>query len=173
MLSDFTSVMALAADKALLVGSGTAPEPQGIKGSANVNALAANTYANSWANVVALRTAISEDNALMGSVGWIMSPNALGTLATTQKDAGSGLFVADLERKMCVGYRLAETTQLAEKELIFGNWADAMIGMWGAVMIKRDEATLAPSGGTVLRAFCFMDTALRHPESFAYATTAA
>ena len=172
-LSDFVAVMSLGIDKALLTGSGTAPVPQGIKGATNVNTLAASTYANSWANVVALRTAISEGNALMGSVGWIMSPNALGTLATTAKDAGSGLFVADLERMTCVGYRFTETTQLDEKELIFGNWADAMIGMWGAVMIKRDEATLAASGGTVFRAFCFTDTALRHPESFAYATTAA
>ena len=50
--------------------------------------------------------------------------------------------------------------------VIFGNFSDWLIGMWGAMDLFAEKVTLGDSGGLVVRVFQDMDTAPRHAESF-------
>ena len=51
--------------------------------------------------------------------------------------------------------------------LIFGAWADLLIGQWGGIDLIVDEVTEAAKGNVRLVAHSEWDIAIRHPESFA------
>jgi HK97 family phage major capsid protein len=87
-----------------------------------------------------------------------------GALKVTAKDSGSGIFL--LDGGVANGYPVATSTQLSQHRIIFGNFADVIIGEWGVLDIMEDKATKVASGGVVIRAFQDVDSAIRHPESF-------
>ena len=51
--------------------------------------------------------------------------------------------------------------------VIFGNWADLVIGMWGGLDLMLDPYALATSGGKRVIALQDVDIALRRVASFA------
>ena len=51
--------------------------------------------------------------------------------------------------------------------IVFGNWADLIIGQWGALDILVDPYTGVAAGTVRVRVLQDVDTALRHIESFA------
>jgi hypothetical protein len=51
--------------------------------------------------------------------------------------------------------------------MLFGNWADLMIGYWSGVDINVDTSTGSTSGTVRIVALQDVDVAVRHGESFA------
>ena len=51
--------------------------------------------------------------------------------------------------------------------IIYGNFADLLIGMWGNLEILVDPYTDFAKGTTGIRALQSIDVAVRHPQSFA------
>ena len=64
------------------------------------------------------------------------------------------------------GYPAFVTEQAPATTVIFGNWAELLIGMWGVLDVFADQYTLGDRGGLVVRGFQDMDIALRHGASF-------
>ena len=159
--------MALGIDLAALEGSGSSGQPEGVLNITGVNKPTAFAAASpTFAEVVAMETAVADDNALMGSLSYIGRSNMRGTLKTTAKDSGSGIFLMD--GNMLNGYNYLVTNQITDGNLYFGNWADLMIGMWSGLDLMFDEYTLAAKNGLYIRAFQTADVQVRHPESFCY-----
>jgi len=162
-----TLAIALKIDAAALEGSGTSGEPEGILNTSGINKPTAFAAADpTWAEVVAMETAVADDNALMGNLAYIGRTNMRGALKTTKKDAGSGMFV--LEGNEVNGYPYIASNQGTDGNLYFGNWSDLLIGMWGGLDLVVDDSALALSGGRRLIAFQTIDCAVRHAESFCY-----
>ena len=93
---DLTQSIASAIDLGALAGSGSSGQPTGIKNTSGINAPTAFAAANpTFAEVVAMETAVAEDNALGGSLAYILPAGMYGALKTTAVDSGSGRFVAD------------------------------------------------------------------------------
>lgn len=166
--SDLATGAALAIDIAGLAGTGLSEQPTGIVNTVGVNtqtiAAAAGTGYPTWDELVGFETAIAADEALMGALRYITTSAINGGMKITAKDAGSGLFLA--ENGMANGYPVSVSNQLAAKQIVFGNFADVLIGMWGVLDLVPDTAAKAAAGGLVLRAFQDIDVAVRHPESF-------
>lgn len=166
--SDLARGAALAIDIAGLAGTGASNQPTGIVNTAGVNtqsiAASAGTGYPTWAELVGFETAVADDEALMGAMRYITTSAIRGGLKVTAKDAGSGLFL--LDGGEANGYPVSVSNQLAAKQIVFGNFSDVLIGMWGVLDLVPDTATKAAAGGLVLRAFQDVDVALRHPESF-------
>ena len=161
--------MALGIDLAALEGSGAAGQPEGVLNITGVNKPTAFVGANpTFAEVVAMETAVADDNALMGSLAYIGRSNMRGALKTTAKDAGSGIFLMD--GNVLNGYSYLLSNQITDGHLYFGNWSDLMIGFWSGLDLMFDEYTLAAKNGLYIRAFQTCDVAVRHPESFCYNT---
>lgn len=164
---DIVQAMALALDLAALEGSGSSGQPEGILNVTGVNKPTAFAAADpTWAEVVAMETAVADDNALQGSMAYISRTNMRGALKTTKKDAGSGLFVA--EGNMLNGYDYLTTNQITDGNMYFGNFSELLMGMWGGLDLVFDDATLAAKNGLYIRAFQTVDLAVRHPVSFCY-----
>ncbi|WP_341755596.1 phage major capsid protein [Candidatus Tisiphia endosymbiont of Ptychoptera albimana] len=54
--------------------------------------------------------------------------------------------------------------------ILFGNFADLIIGQWGVLDVLVDPYTLGTSGGIRIRVMQDVDIAVRHAESFAMLT---
>jgi HK97 family phage major capsid protein len=170
VLADLVRGAALAIDNAALEGTGANDIPEGVTATTGINtqtiATAATTGYPTWAELVGFETATATDNALLGSLAYITTPAIVGGLKVTAKDSGSGIFLMDSVSGTANGYPVYATNHLTAKTILFGNWADLLIGMWGVLDLMPDKATLASSAGLVLWAFQDVDVAVRHATSF-------
>lgn len=168
--ADLVEGVALAIDLAVFEGSGASNEPLGLANHPDINTVTVGTDTTpTWAEVVDFESAVATDNALTGSLNYVTTPAVRGKMKITVKDAGSGLFVC-ADDNTVNSYPLLTSTQLATSRLLFGNFNQIVIGMWGVLDVKPDEATKAASGGLVLRVFQDADIAIRHAQAFALGT---
>lgn len=166
---DLVKGAALALDLAIFEGAGHSGVPLGVANNASINTTAISTDASpTWAEMVSFEQEVATDNALGGSMAYVTTPAIVGHCKTTSKDTGSGLFI-QIGNEIN-GYPVYTTTQLTTSLIIFGDWSQVLVGMWGVLDIKADESTLAASGGLVLRAFQDADVGIRHPVAFCKGT---
>ena len=166
--NDLTTALALAIDNGALQGAGTSGAPTGIKNTSGINTPTAFAAANpTFAEVVAMETAVAEDNALMGNLAYILPAGMYGALKTTAKDSGSGQFVVEPGNTIN-GYRAIVSNQVTAGDLYFGNFADLLIGMYGGLDITVDPYTNSTSGTVRIVALQTVDVAVRHAVSFAF-----
>jgi HK97 family phage major capsid protein len=164
-IDDIATQLALAIDLAGLSGDGLSNNPVGVIEYPSVNtATVAAPGAPTWAEIVAFETAIGSDNALEGDFSFVTTSAVIGTLKTTKKDAGSGIFL--MENGQSNGYNVVRKNSLAANTIILGKFSDVLIGSWGVLDVMLDDSTLAKSGGTVVRVFQDVDIQIRRPESF-------
>jgi hypothetical protein len=116
--------------------------------------------------MVAMESAVAEDNALFGNLAYITDAATYGGLKTKTKDTGSGMFV--LENGQANGYNVIRTQQATAGNVYFGNFSDCMIGMWGGLDLTVDPYTSSNTGTVRVVALQTVDVALRNPVSFAY-----
>ncbi|MCC8368536.1 MAG: phage major capsid protein [Rickettsia endosymbiont of Oxypoda opaca] len=62
--------------------------------------------------------------------------------------------------------------QMPADTLLFGNFADLIIGQWGVLDVLVDPYALGTSGGIRIRLMQDINIAIRHVESFAVARKA-
>lgn len=178
VMSDLARGAALAIDLAAIQGSGASNQPRGIVNQSGVLTQLvtgwATTPAPTWAQIVGFESQVDASDALDGQLGWITTPALVGTCKTTAKATNQAIFLMDSDRRSGVapvagsmnGYDVRRRSGLTAPTLIFGNFSDVLIGMWGVLDVMADTATKAKSGGLVLRVFQDVDVAVRHAESF-------
>lgn len=165
---DIAMAIALAIDLAALEGTAANGQPRGVLNTSGVNAPTAFAGVNpTFAEVIAMETAVADDNALFGNLAYIGRTNMYGALKTTTKDSGSGQFVVEPGGTVN-GYPYVRSNQGTDGNLYFGNWSDVLLGMWGTLDLMLDPYALATSGGLRMIAFQTVDVAVRHAQSFAY-----
>jgi HK97 family phage major capsid protein len=176
--NDLTSVLALAIDKAAICGNSASDEPTGILNTSDIGSVVSSGSV-SWTEIVELETKVSENNADIGSLGYLCHPSTKAALKqvftnSTYGDTPVWQKGEKGSEGTLNGYPAYSTSQVPttissnKTALIFGNFADLIIGVWGpGIELNLDLSTLSLSGGRRLLAFCDVDIAVRHPESFA------
>jgi len=163
---DFAAIIGLEMDRVVIYGSGVAGEPKGITSWADVNTVTITTTSTpDWAEVVGCETEVATDNALMGSLGYATHPTVKGNMKTTSKAGTEAIFVMG-EGNTLNGYPCAVSTQITSTHLLFGNWADALVGRWGGIDILVDPFTQSTTGTIRVVIFQSCDVAVRHGQSF-------
>lgn len=163
---DFALQMGIAIDLGALAGDAASGEPRGLlntTGTGSVTLNAANTP--DWGDIVDLETAIATDNALFGSLAYLTNATIVGKMKQTEKASNTAQFIYD--GKQLNGYPCVTSNNVTAKYILFGNWADMIIGMWSGLDVTVDTSTLSASGGTRIVCFQDIDVAIRHAESFA------
>jgi len=164
---DLTQAIALAIDLGALQGSGASGQPTGIKNTTGINAPTNFAAANpTFAEVVAMETAVAEDNALLGNLAYILPASMYGALKTTEKATNTAQFVVEPGGTIN-GYRAIVSNQVTSGDLYFGNFNDLLVGMYGGLDILVDPYTSSASGTVRVRALQSVDVAVRHAVSFA------
>ncbi len=177
MRADFAASLASAIDSAALNGGGS-NEPTGILATSGVDKTTS-LSTPSWSGVLDLIDIVESGNALMGSLGFAMSPTSKKKLRTTLKAASTDSVMIMQSPNELAGYAAVSSTAVpnasgspATGQIIFGNWSDLIIGHWSMLDILTNpfESTAYARGGVQIRAMLTADVALRHDESFAAST---
>lgn len=117
-----------------------------------------------FGEMVDLETKVAVEDADFGSLAYIYGAALSGKLK--QSFVTDGVAERIEQGGEVNGYRRLRSNHVANGRAYFGNWSDLLIGFWSGLDLTVDTATLAKSGGVVLRAFQDVDFALRHKASF-------
>jgi HK97 family phage major capsid protein len=167
--NDLALRLALAIDNKAFEGDGSSNTPTGVVNATGVGSVAfasATAGAATWGEIIDMESEVSQDNALLGNLAYITNAAQMGYLKQTKKDSGSGIFL--VESGELNGYPVMVSNQISTAgQILFGNWADLMIGYWSGVDINVDASTGSASGTLRIVALQDVDVAVRHGESFA------
>lgn len=175
---DLATTLGLAIQQAALVGGGS-NEPTGILSTVGIGDVAGGTDggAPTWANIVELETDVSVANADVGTLAYLTNAKVRGKLKTTSKVSGQNGFIWEGGNTPLNGYRAAVTNAMPSNltkgtansicsAILFGNWADLIIGMWGGLDILVDPYTGGTAGTVRIVTLQDVDVAIRHALSF-------
>lgn len=180
--SDFVALLAEAIDAAAINGSGSSSQPQGILQTTGIGSVAggANGAAPTLDHLLDLKAAVAIDNADSASAGFISTPAVESALAQLKDSQGAyhlSPYGAELGRSQISGRRFIASTNVPSNltkgsgtdlhAIIYGNFADLLIGMFGSLEILVDPFTDFAKGTVGVRALQSIDIAVRHAESFA------
>jgi len=176
---DLANVLGLEIDRAGLHGSGSSNQPTGVAATSGIGSVAGGTNgaAPTWANIVALETAVAVANADAGMTKYITNPKVRGKLKNTVIGTDQGM-VWGVNATQVNGYDVAISNQVSSvltkgtssgvcSAIFFGNWADLFMGMWGGLDLLVDPYTNGTTGAVRVISLQDTDFAVRHPESFA------
>jgi len=119
-----------------------------------------------WAKMVGLESSVDTSNALQGNLAYMTNSIGRRILKTTDKgtanDTGDYLMSED---NMINGYPCYVTNSIIStygtggdgNMVVFGNWADLMIGQWGGYDITVDPYTAAKTNQVVIVINAFFD----------------
>ncbi|WP_299636394.1 phage major capsid protein [uncultured Ruegeria sp.] len=183
--NDLRAQIAVALDKAAIAGSGVAEQPTGILNQTGIGAveLGADGDLVTWAKLMELVSNVESANVDPATLGFLSNLKVKGYLMSTPRIAGTDTMMLDpdaaatAEDLRLAGYKTrfsgnvpSDLTKGSGTDLsavIFGAWADLLIGQWGGIDLIVDDATEAAKGNVRLVAHSEWDIAARHAESFA------
>ena len=177
---DLATTLALAIQNAAINGSGASNQPKGVLSYAGIGSVVGGTNgaAPTWQHIVDLETAVAVANADVGTLGYLTNAKVRGKLKTTSKVSGQNGFIWEGGDTPVNGYRCAITNAVPSNltkgtasavasAIIFGNFADLIIGMWGGLDLLVDPYTGGAAGTVRVIAHQDVDVAVRYEESFA------
>jgi HK97 family phage major capsid protein/HK97 family phage prohead protease len=177
---DMTRQFAAKIDEVAIEGGGAA-EPTGILGTSGIGSVAIGTNggAITFASLVNLEREVAIDNALAGRLSFLTNPKVVAAMRRTPRQSSGveGNFILN-DTNTLLGYGVASTTLVPSdltkgtssgvcSAVIFGNFNDLMIGMFGGLDVLVDPYTGSATGATRIAMYQDVDVAVRHAESFA------
>lgn len=165
-------------DATIYNGSGASGEPAGVLQTAGVNTVAwsvAMGTVNTYDLLIDMIHKLAEDNALEGSLGWVMHPNIFRELrqlvdpsATKQLERR---ILTDAPFTQLLGYPFAVTTNYPTNNLTFANWADVIVGQWGTMTLSIDSLRVNRKFSIQILAGMVVDVGIRRTESICNGTS--
>jgi HK97 family phage major capsid protein/HK97 family phage prohead protease len=188
--NDLARVMALGMDVAAISGSGSAGQPRGILNTSGIGTVAMGTNGAALTNLdtfVDLERAVDVNNALNGSLYYMTNSRVLATAKKLKDTGGRPLWTPDYADTTIGtsgninGYSMVSSNQVPSNltkgtgtnlsALLFGNFSDLLIGMWGGLEVLPNPYGAGYNAGSVdIRSMQTCDVAVRNAASFAAAT---
>lgn len=132
-------------------------------------------------NIVDMETEVSVANADLGRLAYVFNARTRGFLKKTPITTGNPKMI--LDGTDLNGYNYQVSNQLPANltkgtgtdlsALIFGNFADLLVGLWGGIDLTVDPYTLAKVGKISIVADQFTDVGIRNAQSFSVIKDAA
>lgn len=162
IVDDLTKVIALAIDKAIAHGSNANGQPKGIIASSPGSFSGASF---SWATALEAIADIETANADVPNMAFVSNPAARATLKARAKEAGYPVYIVGDDNTMA-GYNYAATNQIESGYMLFGDYSQVILGMWGALDLVVDPYNKAEYGLVRFIAQQLVDVAVRHASAF-------
>jgi HK97 family phage major capsid protein len=196
--NDLAKVMALGIDLAAISGSGSSGQPKGILNQSGIGSVAMGTNGAALTNsstsstsgldqLIQLERAVDVANALNGNLAYLTNAKVLSAIKQLKTQYADYLWTANesntttgtpinvngypMYRSNQVSSSLTKGTGTNLSALIFGDFSQLVIGMWGALEVLPNPYGSGYNAGSVdIRAMQTCDIAVRHVESFAAIT---
>lgn len=176
VVSDMAMQIARAIDSAGIVGNpDDSTTPNVPRGILHVSGIGSVTGGYTYDMLVDLETEVAIDNAAMGSLNYLMNAYSKGQFKKAKLDTGSGERVWMPNSNELNGYSVGVTNAVpndiggsgTETAVIFGNFADQILGLWSGLDMIVDPYTNSAKGALRLVALQDCDYQYRHAQSFA------
>ena len=180
--SGFISILANAIDEAALNGSGSSSQPTGILNTSGIGSVAGGTngLAPTLDHVIDLKKAVSIDNADTANAAYVTNAKVEAVLSKL-KDGNSAYhlspYAGEIGRQQIASRRFEVSNAIPSNlskgsgsnlsAILYGNFRDLYVGMWGTLEILVDPYTDFAKGTTGVRAIQSIDISVAHAESFA------
>lgn len=164
---DLVKVIALAVDKAILEGTGSSGQPTGIAATSGIGSVTGAGI--DWAKVLEFQSDVETANADAASMYYVTTPAIRALLKSRAKETGYPVYLCGDDNTMA-GYPVMVTNQMTAASMLFGDFSQAILGMWGALDITVDPYTKADYGLVRFIAQQLVDVAVRQPGAFSLAT---
>ncbi len=178
--NDLASAIGLGLQNMAINGTGSSNQPTGILAPSGIGSVAGGTNgaAPTGAYMIVLVRAISVANADVGNMAYLTNAKVRGKLKQTFKNATYGENPVWTDGNLVNGYNAAVTNAVPSNltkgtasgicsAVVFGNFADLIVGLWGGLELQVDPYSSGDTGAVIVRAFQDFDVAVRHAESFA------
>lgn len=168
---DFARVIALAIDVAGIRGSGSGGEPTGIVGTSGIGSVTGTSLG--WAGIVEFQTDVGAANALTNDCAYLTTPAVAGLMMQRQRfsSTDSPLWMGSLLDGLMGGLRAAASAQMAAATMLFGDFAQLMIGEWGMFEIATNPYANFAAGITGVRGMQSIDIGVRQAGAFSYGSS--
>ena len=178
VIDQLAKVLALGFQQAIINGAGASGVPRGILNTSGIGSVAMGTNGGviTHDKLVELETSIATANTPLESLGYLTNSKVRGAMKTNRIDSGSGLFLLDQVSKEANGYPVYTTNAVPSNltkgssvgvcsAVIFGNWSELILGMWGGLDIMVNPYRLG-QGTIEVEAMQMVDVAVKHPAAF-------
>ena len=177
---DMVRQFAAKIDEVAIEGGGS-NEPTGITQTSGIGSVAMGTNggAVTYAKLVDLESEVAIDNALGGSLAFLTNPKVVGKMRQTPRQASGveGNFILN-DTNTILGYGVTSSTLVPSdltkgsssgvcSAVLFGNFADLIIGMFGGLDVLVNPFASNGTGATRIEMYQDVDVAVRHAQSFA------
>ena len=182
---DMAESVALGMDSSIGYGTGSNGQPLGIINTTGIGSVTlgggsskvfpANVGGGThdcgdWGDYVDLEIELAIDNLDDGSMRYIMNSVVRGALKQTLRASAAGSDYIMTDSGQVNGYQVTVSNQMQQNDVLFGNFADCVVGMWSGLDVVIDPYTQSASGQVILTVHQDFDVALRRPQSFALGT---
>lgn len=184
VVNDLMNTLAQAIDQAAFAGTG-GDQPTGIFNTAGIpiHALGTNGAALTIDDIINLETAVCGANGWNDSSrgGYVFNPKVRAALRKLKTTTGEYLLDTNIRQSVpgesiLNGYRsvssnfipsnLTKGTGIDLSSMVFGDFSQLVIGVWGAIDLTVDKFSLSTSGAARIVAMMDVDVCIRHTENF-------
>lgn len=169
--SDLAAVCALAVDSAALTGDGTGGAPTGITNTSGIGAVTGTSLA--YAGILDFQTDVAAANVMPIAGGYVTTPAVAALMMQRVKfsSTASPLWEGSIWGGNMAGFPAMSSNQVPSAEMIFGDWAKAVIAEWGVLEVETNPFANFPAGIIGVRAMYSVDVGIRYPAAFSAANT--
>ena len=184
--ADLAAVIGLMIQLGAINGAGASNEPTGLLNTSGIGSVAGGTdgLAPAYSHIVGLETAVANANGDVGNLAFLTNTKVRGKLRQTQEFAstnGKAVWTSQPGSQGVgdmLGYDAVCSNSVPSNlvkgssgsvcsAIMFGNWIDLIIFMWGGLDIMLDPYTGSSAGTKRVVALQDVDVGVRHTGSFA------
>jgi HK97 family phage major capsid protein len=154
-------------DAAVLAGSGSSGQPQGLATMAGVNAQAGASLAHS--GLLAMRKNAINGGASEGRLHWIGTPTVQEVLGARERSTGGGRFLWD--DSTVLGRPAHAAAQAAAGTLVCGDFQLVTLYLFDGLEVVIDKRPLATGGRVTYNCSLYADVSAARPGAFSVASS--
>jgi HK97 family phage major capsid protein len=182
---DMVAQVATAIDLAAITGTGSSNQPRGILNTTGIGSVVAGTNGATitFDHLADLKREVAIDDADAPTAAYLTNAKVEAKLAKAQASGGEYIIdpsgVSSGAPASVFGRRFSVSNQVPSNltkgtasgtcsAVLYGNFSDLLIGMWGATdILVNPYGDGYVNGDVEIRVMQTVDVAVRHPESFA------
>jgi HK97 family phage major capsid protein/HK97 family phage prohead protease len=167
---DLAQIVAIAADLAVLNGSGTGGQPQGII-QAGIGSVAAGSM--NYAAVLEFQTDLATANVRPSAGGYVTTPSVAALAKQRQRftSTDTPLWVGNIWDGNIEGFPAMSSNQMPAASMLFGDFSEVVVGEWGVLEIEVNPYANFQAGIVGVRCLYSLDVGVRRPYAFSAMAT--
>jgi HK97 family phage major capsid protein len=168
---DLAQVVALAADLAVLNGSGASGQPTGILNTAGIGSVTGTSLA--YAGILEFQSDVASANVNPSRGGYVTTPAVAALLAARARfsNTDTPLWDGNIWDADMTGFPAMSSNQIPAATMLFGDWQETVVGEWGVLEVEVNPYANFQAGIIGVRAIYSMDVGVRRPFAYSAASS--